>query len=199
MGSGLATDGAERGRFAGAVARGGEQAAGSRRGRGERDPAEVVRQALRLLSPPMDASGLIPATVAQASQIVAQAALRAPLATVVAAEPEIAAHRDPAAIAGHVEDGNEADYSAAAANDSMLARSRRRPGAEVDAREIRAGLGMSQPAFAAVFEIMLAVLRDWEQGPTKPDGAARVLLRVIEASSDAVRAVVAASAGTPAA
>ena len=164
---------------------------------GERDPAEVVRLAVRTMQPV--GAGLFAESVARAANLVAGSVLEVPAARVVAETPQIAVHGHPAAMAGHIEDGSTADYSAATANDSMPDRSRRRPGAEVNAREIRAGLGMSQPAFAAAFGIKLAVLRDWEQGRTKPDGAARVLLRVIEASSDAVRAVVAANAGTPAA
>lgn len=64
---------------------------------------------------------------------------------------------------------------------------RRRPGAEVDARAIRVALGMSQPAFAAAFGLKLAVIRDWEQGRTKPDGASRVLLMTIAHRPEVVR------------
>ena len=42
-----------------------------------------------------------------------------------------------------------------------------------------AGLGMSQPAFAEAFGLKLAVLWDWEQGRTRPEGPARVLLATI--------------------
>lgn len=61
----------------------------------------------------------------------------------------------------------------------------------VDIREIRRRLGLSQSAFAARFGFQPATLRNWEQGRTRPDGPARVLLAVIsqhpEAVEDALR------------
>ena len=42
-------------------------------------------------------------------------------------------------------------------------------------------------AFAARFGVALPTLRKWEQGKRRPDGPARVLLRVIEREPDAVR------------
>ena len=58
--------------------------------------------------------------------------------------------------------------------------------AEVDVRAIRTKLKMSQNAFAARFGILPATLRDWEQNRRHPDGAARVLLMVIDKEPDAV-------------
>ncbi len=43
---------------------------------------------------------------------------------------------------------------------------------------VRARLGLSQPAFAAVLGISVATLRNWEQGRRQPTGAARILLRI---------------------
>jgi len=61
----------------------------------------------------------------------------------------------------------------------------------VDVRETRRRLGLSQAAFAAKFGFQPATLRNWEQGRTRPDGPARVLLAVIarhpEAVEDALR------------
>lgn len=56
-----------------------------------------------------------------------------------------------------------------------------------DVRAARLRLGMSQPAFAECFGVALPTLRKWEQGRRRPDGSARVLLRVIQAEPDAVR------------
>jgi putative transcriptional regulator len=61
----------------------------------------------------------------------------------------------------------------------------------VDVRETRRYLGLSQAAFAAKFGFQPATLRNREQGRTRPDDPARVLLAVIarhpEAVEDALR------------
>src|SRR5437763_15485049 len=49
----------------------------------------------------------------------------------------------------------------------------------IDVRAVRRRLGLSQSEFAARFGFQPATLRDWEQGRTRPDGTARVLLPVI--------------------
>jgi len=60
-----------------------------------------------------------------------------------------------------------------------------------DIRGLRRRLKLSQPAFAAKFGFQPATLRNWEQGRTRPDGPARVLLAVLarhpEAVEDALR------------
>ena len=56
----------------------------------------------------------------------------------------------------------------------------------LDVRAIRTKLKMSQNAFAARFGILPSTLRDWEQNRRRPDGAARVLLMVIDKEPDAV-------------
>src|SRR5438094_9478116 len=60
-----------------------------------------------------------------------------------------------------------------------------------DVRAVRRKLGLSQSQFAAKFGFQPATLRNWEQGRTRPDGPARVLLAVIarhpEAVEDALR------------
>lgn len=56
----------------------------------------------------------------------------------------------------------------------------------VDVRSVRKRLGLSQAAFAAKFGFQAATLRNWEQGRTRPDGSARVLLAVIDQHPEAV-------------
>ncbi|MEZ5862782.1 MAG: helix-turn-helix domain-containing protein [Geminicoccaceae bacterium] len=57
------------------------------------------------------------------------------------------------------------------------------------ARIIRRALGLSQEEFAARFQIPLGTLRDWEQGRTEPDQAARAYLKVIAGEPDTVRRI----------
>ena len=61
----------------------------------------------------------------------------------------------------------------------------------IDVRVTRRRLGLSQAAFAAKFGFQPATLRNWEQGRTRPEGPARVLLTAIarhpEAVEDALR------------
>jgi putative transcriptional regulator len=65
--------------------------------------------------------------------------------------------------------------------------------AHLDVRAIRTKLKMSQNAFAARFGILPSTLRDWEQKRRHPDGAARVLLMVIDKEPDAVTRALAAA------
>ena len=55
----------------------------------------------------------------------------------------------------------------------------RRRGANLDVAKVREKTGLSQDRFAGAFAINPSTLRNWEQGRTRPDGAARVLLTVI--------------------
>ena len=61
----------------------------------------------------------------------------------------------------------------------------------IDVGAVRKRLGLTQAAFAAKFGFQASTLRNWEQGRTRPDGPARVLLAVIarhpEAVEDALR------------
>ena len=68
----------------------------------------------------------------------------------------------------------------------QLARAKRRPRVFV----IRRALQLSQDAFAARFQIPLGTLRDWEQGRTEPDQAAKAYLKVIAADAEFVARVV---------
>ena len=56
----------------------------------------------------------------------------------------------------------------------------------VDVRATRKRLGLSQASFAAKFGFQPATIRNWEQGRTRPDGPARVLLAVIASHPEAV-------------
>ncbi|MDR3497126.1 MAG: helix-turn-helix domain-containing protein [Ancalomicrobiaceae bacterium] len=55
---------------------------------------------------------------------------------------------------------------------------------------IRKRLGMSQPAFADALMIPVATLRNWEQGRTVPDPAARSLMRAVAADAHQVFALI---------
>ncbi len=61
---------------------------------------------------------------------------------------------------------------------------------EPDIRGLREKHGLSQPQFAALMGISVGTLRNWEQGRRKPEGSARVLLRVVESHPEAVFEVV---------
>jgi putative transcriptional regulator len=58
-----------------------------------------------------------------------------------------------------------------------------------DVRAVRRKLGLSQSEFAAKFGFQPATLKNWEQGRTRPDGPARVLLAVIARHPEAVEDV----------
>src|SRR5260370_26406143 len=66
--------------------------------------------------------------------------------------------------------------------------------ADVDVGKIRKSLGLTREAFAMRFGLQLGTVRDWEQHKRKPDGAARVLLTVIEKEPEAVTRALAAAA-----
>jgi putative transcriptional regulator len=57
---------------------------------------------------------------------------------------------------------------------------------EPDVRSVRERFGLSQPRFAALMGISVGTLRNWEQGRRKPEGTARVLLRVVAKHPEAV-------------
>lgn len=56
----------------------------------------------------------------------------------------------------------------------------------IDVRAVRRRLGLSQTSFAAKFGFQTATVRNWEQGRTRPDGPARILLAVIDRHPEAV-------------
>lgn len=53
-------------------------------------------------------------------------------------------------------------------------------------KTMRRALGLSQEEFAARFHIPVGTLRDWEQGRSEPDQAARAYLKVIATAPDLV-------------
>jgi putative transcriptional regulator len=55
-----------------------------------------------------------------------------------------------------------------------------------DIRRLRARSGMTQAQFAAAFGIGLGTLQKWERGERRPSGAAKSLLRVMQADTPAV-------------
>lgn len=55
------------------------------------------------------------------------------------------------------------------------------------AKIIRRALGLSQEQFSTRFHIPVGTLRDWEQGRSEPDQAARAYLQVIAHAPDLVR------------
>lgn len=68
-----------------------------------------------------------------------------------------------------------ADPDAQPATEEQLARATRAP----SVRSLRRRLNLTQEEFARTFHLSLGTVRDWEQGRTQPDQAARALLRVI--------------------
>jgi putative transcriptional regulator len=57
-------------------------------------------------------------------------------------------------------------------------------------RELRERFGLTQARFSALMGISVSTLRNWEQGRRRPEGSARVLLRVVAERPDAVMEVV---------
>jgi len=60
---------------------------------------------------------------------------------------------------------------------------------EVNVREVRTKMGLSQAQFATKFGFPPATLRNWEQGRARPDAPTRVLLAVIAKHPEAVEDV----------
>jgi putative transcriptional regulator len=76
-----------------------------------------------------------------------------------------------------------------------ILRGRRRPSRvfqvdEPDVRAVREGYRLSQSKFAALMGISPGTLRNWEQGRRKPEGSARILLRIVAKHPEAVLDVV---------
>jgi putative transcriptional regulator len=57
---------------------------------------------------------------------------------------------------------------------------------DTNVAKVRKSLGLSQGRFAAAFGVNVGTIRNWEQGIRRPEGPARVLLRVIERNPQAV-------------
>jgi len=77
-----------------------------------------------------------------------------------------------------------------------IARGEREPAglfvpADVDTRSIRRRLHLSQDDFAAEFGFSISQIRDWEQGRTRPLGASRAYLMMIDCDPVAIRRLLA--------
>lgn len=57
---------------------------------------------------------------------------------------------------------------------------------ETEVRALREQFGLSQDKFAHLLGISVGTLRNWEQGRRKPEGPARVLLRVVSRHPEAL-------------
>jgi putative transcriptional regulator len=60
---------------------------------------------------------------------------------------------------------------------------------DVNVRQVRTNMGLSQAEFATKFGFPPATLRNWEQGRSRPDAPTRVLLAVIAKHPEAVEDV----------
>ena len=83
---------------------------------------------------------------------------------------------------------------AAAREASAIARGEAKPHrayvpADVDVRAIRQRLKLSQEEFASEFGFTTNQIRDWEQGRSRPTGAARAYMVIIHSEPDTVRAL----------
>ncbi len=85
--------------------------------------------------------------------------------------------------AAEIEAAARADPDARPFSAAELARAKHTPRAKL----IRRALGLTQEEFALRFQIPLGTLRDWEQGASEPDQAARAYLKVIARDPEAVR------------
>jgi putative transcriptional regulator len=59
--------------------------------------------------------------------------------------------------------------------------------ATVDVKAVRTRLRLTQEEFAIMYNLTIARVRDWEQGRSVPDSAARAYLTVIEREPEAVK------------
>ncbi len=57
---------------------------------------------------------------------------------------------------------------------------------KTDIQSIRKKYGLSQEKFSKMLGISVGTLRNWEQGRRKPEGPARILLRVAEKHPEAI-------------
>lgn len=57
---------------------------------------------------------------------------------------------------------------------------------QINVQSIRKKYGLSQNKFAKLLGISVSTLRNWEQGRRKPEGPARVLLRIAAKHPEAI-------------
>ena len=60
---------------------------------------------------------------------------------------------------------------------------------EIDAKGIRAKLGLSQDEFARLFGFTANQIKDWEQGRSRPLGGVRAYLMIIDRDPESVLAI----------
>src|SRR5574341_1220083 len=68
---------------------------------------------------------------------------------------------------------------------------------EINVREIRESLGMSQAEFADYFGFSVRTLQEWEQGRSVPRGVARNFLILLQREQEMVRKTLVASEPHP--
>lgn len=61
----------------------------------------------------------------------------------------------------------------------------------IDVQAVRRKLKMSQKEFALRFGFTLSTVQNWEQGHRRPEGSARILLKIIDHRPDVVEKVLA--------
>lgn len=87
-----------------------------------------------------------------------------------------------------IEEAARADTDAPPLTAAQLAQFKRvHPPKEIDVRNIRQKLRMTQALFAAYFGVSKRTLQEWEQGRRQPEGPARALLTVINYEPEAVQ------------
>lgn len=57
-------------------------------------------------------------------------------------------------------------------------------------KEIRSKLHKSQTEFAALLGVSVSTIQNWEQGRRKPDGSARILLRIASKNPEILEQVI---------
>ena len=57
---------------------------------------------------------------------------------------------------------------------------------EPDVKRIREQIGFSQSKFATLIGVSIRTIQNWEQGHRRPTGAAKVLLRLVQADPEAI-------------
>lgn len=61
---------------------------------------------------------------------------------------------------------------------------------EENIKAIRAKLHKSQTEFAALLGVSVSTIQNWEQGRRKPDGSARILLRIASKNPEILEQVI---------
>ena len=59
----------------------------------------------------------------------------------------------------------------------------------LDVKELRGKMGMPQDVFADLFGVTVEIVQNWEQGDRTPEGAAQLLLEVIDEDPGLVKKI----------